>query len=220
VKDFKENLKEIYPKLQKHAIFVASKDDIDYGADDLVQMTIVKGLQNQHQFNGEYLLSWLKTIMFNITIDDYRRGAKVELKGEDKKRAEAKGEKPFKRKKRFIRYDDIKRKDENQDQDNDDSFDDTYKPESPLASELLSSSFTTEQDKEDDNERKSLLYSAINKMDGKCREILLLFTGGWEYQEMSERLSVPIGTVENRLFRCRKKLYEMAQKKQLIGEKL
>jgi len=219
VKDFKENLKEIYPKLQKHAIFVASKnDDINFGADDLAQMTLEKALQNQHKFDGEHLLGWLKQIMANINIDAYRKGAKVELQGEDKKRAEAKGEKTFKREKRFIRYEDMKRKDE--EQDNDYSFDETYKPDSPLPSELLSSSFTSEQDKEDNNERKGLLDSAINKMNGKCREILLLFSEGWEYQEMSERLSVPIGTVENRLFRCRIKLNEMAQKTQLIGKKL
>ena len=39
-------------------------------------------------------------------------------------------------------------------------------------------------------------------------EILLLISEEYKYKEISERLDVPMGTVMNRLLRCRKKLHQ------------
>ena len=47
MKDFNKKLIEIYPKLKKHAIYVASGDDVDFEADELVNITIKKALENQ-----------------------------------------------------------------------------------------------------------------------------------------------------------------------------
>ncbi|SVB98217.1 uncharacterized protein METZ01_LOCUS251071, partial [marine metagenome] len=63
VNDFNKKLIEIYPKLKKHAIYVTSRDDVHWEADDLLHETIKKGLKKQHLFDNENLLAWLKTLM-------------------------------------------------------------------------------------------------------------------------------------------------------------
>ena len=49
---------------------------------------------------------------------------------------------------------------------------------------------------------------ALNKIGSKCKEILLLIAEEYKYKEISKRLDVPMGTVMNRLLRCRKKLHQ------------
>ena len=46
----------------------------------------------------------------------------------------------------------------------------------------------------------------LNKMGKKCQEILLLIAEENKYKEISEILDIPMGTVMNRLLRCRKQL--------------
>ena len=46
----------------------------------------------------------------------------------------------------------------------------------------------------------------LNKMGKKCKEILLLIAEENKYKEISEILDIPMGTVMNRLLRCRKQL--------------
>jgi len=50
--------------------------------------------------------------------------------------------------------------------------------------------------------------SALKKLGEKCQSILLLVAEEYKYAEISERLSIPIGTVMSGLTRCRKQLYK------------
>ena len=49
---------------------------------------------------------------------------------------------------------------------------------------------------------------ALSKLGDKCRKILLLIAEEYKYAEISEKLSVPLGTVMSRLLRCRKQLHQ------------
>ena len=49
---------------------------------------------------------------------------------------------------------------------------------------------------------------ALNIIGKKCKIILLLIAEEYKYKEISERLEIPMGTVTNRLLRCRKKLHQ------------
>ncbi len=49
---------------------------------------------------------------------------------------------------------------------------------------------------------------ALNVIGKKCKIILLLIAEEYKYKEISERLEIPMGTVTNRLLRCRKKLHQ------------
>ena len=60
-------------------------------------------------------------------------------------------------------------------------------------------------------EAKLKLKSAkdvLNNLGGKCKEILLLIAEEYKYDEISKRLEIPMGTVTNRLSRCRKQLHQ------------
>jgi RNA polymerase sigma-70 factor (ECF subfamily) len=50
--------------------------------------------------------------------------------------------------------------------------------------------------------------SALQRLGKKCQKILLLIAEEYKYSEISERLSIPIGTVMSSLSRCRKELYK------------
>jgi RNA polymerase sigma-70 factor (ECF subfamily) len=50
--------------------------------------------------------------------------------------------------------------------------------------------------------------SALKRLGKKCQDILLLVAEEYKYAEISERLSIPIGTVMSGLTRCRKQLYK------------
>ena len=62
--------------------------------------------------------------------------------------------------------------------------------------------------KEDDGLDFLDVNDALNKIGDKCKEILLLIAEEYKYKEISERLEVPMGTVMNRLLRCRKQLHQ------------
>ena len=49
---------------------------------------------------------------------------------------------------------------------------------------------------------------ALDVIGKKCKEILLLIAEEYKYKEISEHLEIPMGTVTNRLSRCRKKLHQ------------
>ena len=50
--------------------------------------------------------------------------------------------------------------------------------------------------------------SALKRLGKKCQDILLIVAEEYKYAEISERLSIPIGTVMSGLTRCRKQLYK------------
>ena len=49
---------------------------------------------------------------------------------------------------------------------------------------------------------------ALSKVGDKCRKILLLISEEYKYAEISEKLSIPLGTTMSRLLRCRKQLHQ------------
>ncbi len=49
---------------------------------------------------------------------------------------------------------------------------------------------------------------ALKKLEEKCQNILLLIAEEYKYAEISEHLSIPIGTVMSRLTRCRQQLHK------------
>ena len=64
------------------------------------------------------------------------------------------------------------------------------------------------------NAERQLLQEALEALPVHFREILLLCeTEEMSYQEISETLSIPIGTVMSRLSRARKALRDIAQQK-------
>ena len=221
MKDFKEQLTEIYPKLKKHAIYVASGDDVDFEADELVNITIKKALENQHQFDGKHLLAWLKTIMKHEVVDDYRKGLKVEPQGEDGKQNKDKWRpksrwKPYERAKREVNYEN-----EKPDGITDNSkkiYLSDFDPESSSASESSSFNKKTEQENLESEEELNIMDNCLNKIGERCKEILLLWASGYKYKEISERLYIPMGTTMTYISRCRKKLKECIQNTQLLGE--
>ena len=217
MKDFNKKLIEIYPKLKKHAIYVTSSDDVHWEADDLLNETIMKGLKKQHLFDNENLLAWLKTLMKNIIIDEFRKGLKVEPQGEDREQKTGKWRrkskwKTYDRKKREVSYEN-----ENPDDDNKMYLSD-FNPESASPSESSSFNKKTEQENLESEEELNIMDNCLNKIGERCKEILLLWASGYKYKEISERLYIPMGTTMTYISRCRKKLKECIQKSQLLGE--
>lgn len=61
---------------------------------------------------------------------------------------------------------------------------------------------------EDDGLEILDVNNALNRIGDKCKQILMLIAEEYKYKEISESLDVPMGTVMNRLLRCRKKLHQ------------
>ena len=63
------------------------------------------------------------------------------------------------------------------------------------------------------NERKQLLYAAIESLSDEHREILLLRDiEGYTYEQIAEMLLLEVGTVKSRLFRAREALRKILAK--------
>ena len=56
--------------------------------------------------------------------------------------------------------------------------------------------------------RLSEVNNALVQLAENCREILVLFGGGYTYDEIGDKLTIPKGTVMSRLSRCRNHLTE------------
>lgn len=50
------------------------------------------------------------------------------------------------------------------------------------------------------------LKKVVNKLPGEFKIPFMMFTNGYKYKEISEKLNIPIGTVKSRIFSTRKKL--------------
>ena len=206
MKDFNKKLIEIYPKLKKHAIYVTNSDDVHFEADDLAHQTIIKGLKKQHQFDGKNLLAWLKIIMRNIIIDEFRKGLKVEPQGEDGEQKKGKWRrkskwKTYDRKKREVSYGDALPKDEKDEKDVD-QFLETYNPKEKSSEDVL----------EGDEKIKKLHYYK-SKLGKKCQEIFRLYmVVEGSFLELSKRMNIPLGTVQSRFHRCKEKLLKIILK--------
>jgi len=195
---FNNNLKTIYPDIMRVAKGM-TKNDV-HNAEDLVQKTLLKALEKQQLFKGGNLTGWVVRIMQNIFRDEYRKNkTTIELQGEEGRILEKTKWGKLRKKDRVESvhiYDRIP-------QDGDiskhahDTFDDlnvndeyNFLNEFETRSEFIG------------------ITEALNKLGNKCKEILLLISEEYKYKEISERLDVPMGTVMNRLLRCRKKLHQ------------
>ena len=195
---FNNNLKTIYPDIMRVAKGM-TKNDV-HNAEDLVQKTLLKALEKQQLFKGGNLTGWVVRIMQNIFRDELRKNkTTIELQGEEGRILEKTKWGKLRKKDRVESvhvYDRIP-------QDGDiskhahDTFDDlnvndeyNFLNEFEIRSEFIG------------------ITEALNKLGNKCKEILLLISEEYKYKEISERLDVPMGTVMNRLLRCRKKLHQ------------
>jgi len=195
---FNNNLKTIYPDIMRVAKGM-TKNDV-HNAEDLVQKTLLKALEKQQLFKGGNLTGWVVRIMQNIFRDEYRKNkTTIEVQGEEGRILEKTKWGKLRKKDRVESvhiYDRIP-------QDGDiskhahDTFDDlnvndeyNFLNEFETRSEFIG------------------ITEALNKLGNKCKEILLLISEEYKYKEISERLDVPMGTVMNRLLRCRKKLHQ------------
>lgn len=50
------------------------------------------------------------------------------------------------------------------------------------------------------------LKKVVNKLPSEFKIPFIMFTNGYKYKEISEKLNIPIGTVKSRIFSTRKKL--------------
>ena len=57
-----------------------------------------------------------------------------------------------------------------------------------------------------DNLVAESIYEEIDKLENKHRESFLLYFRGHKYQEIAERLNIPLGTVKNRIHVARQVL--------------
>jgi RNA polymerase sigma-70 factor, ECF subfamily len=72
--DFAQQLEAILPRLRQYAL-VLTKDS--GAADDLVQSTVLRGLENAHLWMaGTDLRAWLFTIMHNFFVSEVRRSSR------------------------------------------------------------------------------------------------------------------------------------------------
>ena len=209
MKDFNKQLTEIYPKLKKHAIYVTNSENVHFEADDLANETIMKGLKKQHLFDGENLLAWLKTLMKNIIIDEFRKGLKVEPQGEDREQKTGKWRrkskwKTYDRKKREVSYGNALPGDEKDEEDKKNvvKFIETYDPKEKSSEDVL----------EGVKNIKKLHYY-ISKLGKKCQEIFRLYMEvEGSFLELSKRMNIPLGTVQSRFHRCKEKLLKIILK--------
>ena len=76
MKNFKDNLKTVYPDLMRVANKMTKYNTPD--AEDLVQKALLRALEKQHLYKGGNLTGWIVRIMQNIYRDELRK-----IKGKD-----------------------------------------------------------------------------------------------------------------------------------------
>ena len=177
-----------------------------YDAEDLLQNTLKRMWEKRETFKDidmkdeklrqTNLLRWGTTIMNNRNTDDVRK------KTRDKKYID-----PYK----YIDHSDSK------DVGDKEAGKEVNPNAVPLVKYRVDDELNIEQDNLEAEQGKKSIHKVLDLVGIKCKEILLLRESGYTYNELSELLSIPIGTVENRLFRCKKKFHEIAQKN-LVGE--
>ncbi len=52
------------------------------------------------------------------------------------------------------------------------------------------------------------IYSAVNGLNEQTKQPFLMYLNGYKYQEISEKMDIPIGTVKSRIFFARKALQQ------------
>lgn len=148
-----DELVSVIPKLRRFALKLAGQPS---DAEDLLQTTIIKALENKNRFNtGTALFSWTSKIMFNTFVTGWRRKVRFE---------------------------------------------------SPLDPEDILLNRSCAPDQESALELKQV-GEAMSNLNHEHRTILsLVCVEGMGYEEASETLGIPVGTVRSRLSRAREQL--------------
>lgn len=131
-------------------------------AHDLVQDTTLKALNNEEKFvDNANFKGWMLTIMRNIFINNYRRGARAATVT--------------------------------------DTTDNLYH---------LNLSQDSGLETPEGSFAASEITDAINSFSDEYRVPFSMHVAGYKYNEIAEKMSLPLGTVKSRIFFARKKLQE------------
>lgn len=156
---FQSKLMELQSNMLNFAYMLTSNRDDAY---DLLQDTTLKALDNEDKFaDNTNFKGWIFTIMRNIFINNYRRGARAATIVDT--------------------TDNLYHLNLSQDSGID-------SPESSYGAEEIT--------------------SAINEFSDEYRLPFSMHVAGYKYNEIAEKMNLPLGTVKSRIFFARKKLQE------------
>ena len=210
--DFKKKLTEVFPKLEIHARTAAKKYSMEYS--DLMQETVIRGLEKQHLFDGKNIEAWLKTIMTNLAIDNHRKET-IKSEEEDGRAlrenwSDKSNWKPTKAKDRKVNID-TGDKDENDEETT--HYLSDQKQDSGDAINFSSSLDQKRMDTEFENDEEiKQLYKFMTKLGEKCQELFRRYMEvEGSFKEVSERMGEPLGTVQSRFHRCKLSLLKIIQ---------
>lgn len=101
------------------------------------------------------------------------------------------------------------------------TLDDTTNPDrTPLSQQIRDKKPTPDMTMEQE-ERSEMVQNAVCKLDPKLRAVIVMrHFRDMNYDEISEVLQIPLGTVKNRIFRARTKLQELLLEENLIQEEV
>lgn len=136
-------------------------------ADDLLQATVLRALENKHMFQTDTnLFKWSSKIMFNLFVSGYRRKTKFETQ---------------------------------------------YDPEPYLQSQSIAPA-------QESIAELNAVKRAMEQLSVDHRQILILIcVKGMQYEEVSEFLQIPVGTVRSRLSRAREQLQALMDSPHVDG---
>ena len=195
--NFNDNLKAMYPDIMRVAMKLTRYDK---DAEELVQKAFLRALEKQSLFKGGNQTGWVVTIMNNIFNDEYRKNKMaVEIQGEEGRILKDTKRGNQIKTDRVVSIQDLIR--------DDDSSDDQNNPFDNINSDKRNKEYIYLNESETSSEFKGV-NEALNQIGAKCKEILLLVSEEYKYKEISDRLGIPMGTVMNRLLRCRKQLHQ------------
>lgn len=156
---FQDNLLKLQDNLLNFAYMLTSNRDDAY---DLLQDTTLKALDNEDKYTeNTNFKGWVFTIMRNIFINNYRRGARAAT---------------------IV-----------------DTTDNLYHLNISQDSGLESpeGSYTAKE-----------ITAAINAFPDEYRIPFSMHVAGYKYNEIAEKMNLPLGTIKSRIFFARKKLQE------------
>lgn len=156
---FQKGLMRLQGNLLNFAYMLTSNRDDAY---DLLQDTTLKALDNEAKYTANTnLKGWVFTIMRNIFINNYRRGARAATVT--------------------------------------DSTDNLF---------YLNISQDSGLDTPEGSYTASEITDAINAFPDEYRVPFSMHVAGYKYNEIADKMSLPLGTVKSRIFFARKKLQE------------
>ena len=156
---FQNDLMKLQGNLLNFAYMLTSNRDDAY---DLLQDTTLKALDNEEKYaDNTNFKGWVFTIMRNIFINNYRRGARTAVVADT----------------------------------TDNLFHLNLSQDSGL--ETPEGSYTAAE-----------ITDAINAFSDDYRIPFSMHVAGYKYNEIAEKMNLPLGTVKSRIFFARKRLQE------------